>query len=120
MRPVEGVRVDQDRLADLYAEMGESNAEDVVCRAMEDLALRMTQCEAFYKDALFSELHKTARGMIAVADQIGMTTLARVASDLTQTVAAADHAAVGATLARMIRIGERSLTAVWDLHDIKL
>ena len=45
MRPVEQVRVDQERLGILYDQLGESGAEDVVCRAMEELALRMSHCD---------------------------------------------------------------------------
>ena len=34
----EQVRVDADRLGQIYAQLGERSAEDTVCRAMEELA----------------------------------------------------------------------------------
>ena len=46
--------------------------------------------------------------------------LARVARDVTQCLDRGDGIAVAATLSRLIRVGERSLTAVWDLHDVPL
>ena len=49
MRPVEQVRVDQERLGILYDQLGETGAEDVVCRAMEELALRMSHCNRLYQ-----------------------------------------------------------------------
>ncbi len=46
--------------------------------------------------------------------------LARVAGDVARTVAAGDFIATGATLFRLMRVGERSLTAVWDLQDLSV
>lgn len=116
----ETVHVDQDRLAALYAELGEPAAEDVVCRAMEELALRMSHCNRLYTVSNTTELRKCARSLIAIADQIGMHVLARVAGDVINAVDAEDDPAVAATLGRLIRIGEQSLTAIWDLQDITI
>ena len=66
------------------------------------------------------DLRKSARSLVAISDQVGMTTLARVARDVTAAIDCGDDAALSATLFRLIRIGERSLTAVWDLQDLSL
>jgi hypothetical protein len=114
----EHVSVDQDRLGALYAQLGETGAEEVVCRALEELALRLGQCETLYQQTCNSKLRKNARSLIAIAEQIGMTTLARVAGDVTRSIDQADDIALAATLSRLLRIGERSLLAVWDSQDI--
>lgn len=49
-----------------------------------------------------------------------MTALARVAGDVTRAIDANDAVATAATLARLLRVGERSLTAVWDLQDLSI
>ena len=116
----EAVGLDRDLLAGLYRQMGETGAEDVVCRAIEELALRLGHCERVWRAQDLASLRKSARSMIAIADQIGMTALARVARDVTNCADAADMVALGATLTRLIRIGERSLTAVWDLQDLSI
>ncbi|WP_300056974.1 hypothetical protein [uncultured Roseobacter sp.] len=116
----ETVHVDPDRLAALYAELGEAGAEDVVCRAMEEMALRLSHCSRLHTAGNMDELRKCARSLIAIGDQIGMHVLARVAGDVTNAIDAADGPAVSATLARLIRIGEQSLTAIWDLQDITI
>ncbi len=116
----ETVRVDQDRLGALYAELGEAAAEDVVCRAMEELALRLSHCSRLHSAGHWHELRKCARSLIAISDQIGMHALARVAADVIETLDAGDSPATGATLARLLRIGEQSLTAIWDLQDITI
>ncbi|MCB1342365.1 MAG: hypothetical protein KDK24_15115 [Pseudooceanicola sp.] len=116
----ESVRLDPDRLHTLYIQLGESGAEDVVCRAIEELAVRLTHCERLWREQSPAGLRKSARSLIAIADQIGMTTLARVARDVTTAIDTGDEIATGATLFRLIRIGERSLTAVWDMQDISV
>ncbi|MBM1632722.1 hypothetical protein JQV27_10930 [Sulfitobacter mediterraneus] len=118
IRPREQISVDQDRLGALYTQLGEAGAEDVVCRALEDLARRLTQCEQKFRDAAWPDLQKSARSLIAVADQIGMADLAKVAGDVVQCVANNDATALAATLSRLFRIGERSLTAIWDIDDM--
>jgi len=49
-----------------------------------------------------------------------MTALARVAGDVTCAIDHGDIAATGAIVFRLLRIGERSLTAVWDLRDLSV
>ena len=118
--PDERVRLDQDRLGDLYAQLGEVGAEDVVCRAMEELAARLMQTARMYRQGDLPDLRKSARSIAAIADQIGMQVLARVARDVTACVDTADSHGLAATLARLMRIGERSLTAVCDLKDLSV
>jgi hypothetical protein len=120
IRLTETVRVDQDRLGALYAELGETGAEDVVCRAMEELALRLSHCGRLHASGKWDDLRKCTRSLIAISEQIGMLVLARVAKDVIETIDANDVPAVSATLARLLRIGEQSLTAIWDLQDITI
>lgn len=120
LKPTEQVRVDPDQLSGLYADLGEIAAEDIVCRAMEELALRLAHCERLYRNEEWSELRKSSRSLIAIADQIGMSKLARVANDVTNCIDDKDTAALAATLGRLLRIGEGSLTAIWDLQDLTI
>jgi hypothetical protein len=120
IRLKENVCVDQDKLGALYAELGEIAAEDVVCRAMEELALRLSHCSRLHTANNYDDLRKCARSLIAISEQIGMLVLARVAADVINTIDSYDRPAVAATLARLLRIGEQSLTAIWDLQDITI
>ena len=60
----------------------------------------------------------SARSLTGIADQIGMNDLSRVAGDVTRCIDARDAVALAATLSRLQRIGERSLTAIWDMQDV--
>tara|TARA_R110002095_G_C4122000_1_gene226496 strand:- start:135 stop:512 length:378 start_codon:yes stop_codon:yes gene_type:complete len=117
MKPTEHVSVDHDRLGALYSQLGEAGAEDIVCRALEEMALRLTHCTEMYHNENWPSLRKSARSLIAIGDQIGMQVLTRVAADVTKCIDAGDKTALAATLSRLIRVGERSLTMVWDTHE---
>ena len=116
----ERVRLAQDRLAELYAQLGESGAVDVICRAMEELAARLSHAARMYRQGHVADMRKSVRSMAAISEQIGMHMLARVARDVTGCIDAGDANALAATLARLMRIGERSLTEIWDLQDMTL
>jgi hypothetical protein len=120
IKPVEKVSVDQDRLGALYSQLGEAGAEDVVCRALEELALRLAHCDTLYREGCWSDLRKNTRSLVAIAEQIGMHALATVAGDVTQCIDHENEVAIAATLSRLIRVGERSLIAVWDIQDITI
>lgn len=114
---METVRLDAGRLKQLYLQLGEAGAEDVVCRALEELATRLSMTERCHREARLEEMRKCARSLIAIAEQIGMAALARVARDVTQCIDASDRVALAATLSRLLRVGERSLDEIWDLQD---
>lgn len=118
LRPDEPVRLERGRLAALYMSVGEAQAEEIICRAMEELAMRLALMERAYAAGEFAALSKGARGLVAIADQVGMTGLARVAGDVALCAERRDGTALGATLARLMRISDRSLTAVWDSADL--
>ncbi len=116
----EKVRLESDRLAELYAQLGETGAQDVVCRAMEELAVRLARIDEAFRTGKLSALRKGAKGLIGITEQVGMQRLADVARDVCNCVEQADSVALGATMARLQRVGDRSLTAVWDLQDLSV
>ncbi len=120
MKPMENVSVDQDRLGALYSQLGPVGAEDVVCRALEELAMRLSQCNTLFHESDRTGLRKNTRSLVAIADQIGMRALSKVARDVTHCIDHGNSVSVAATLSRLIRVGERSLAAVWDLQDITI
>lgn len=116
----ERARLDRDRLESLVRELGEPGAERIVGRAMEELAVRLSRLEVAYKAGDLAAVAKAASSMVAVADQVGMASMARVARDVTITAHAGDGAGFAATVARLLRVGEASLMSVWDLQDMSV
>lgn len=120
LRHEEGVRLDPDRIGALYGELGHAAAESVVCRAMEELAVRISDIRRFHEAGDVEAVQRSGRLLAKVAEQVGMTSLARVAADVCDSAEMRDPAALGATVARLVRIGDRSLTAIWDLQDLSI
>jgi hypothetical protein len=117
LRHNEGVRLDPDRLVALYSDLGEKGAERVICRATEELAARLREVQRLVDEGNGAAMQRSARLLIRVAEQVGMLTFARVAGDVLRATDAGDASAQAATLARLVRIGDRSLNAFWDLRD---
>ncbi|MGK7651128.1 MULTISPECIES: hypothetical protein [unclassified Roseovarius] len=117
LNQTEVVQLDEGRLEQLYLQLGEAGAEDVLCRALEELAVRLSHTERCFRCNRVQDMRKSARSLIAIAEQIGMSKLAGVARDVTQSIDLHDEVAMAATLSRLLRIGERSLLEVWDLQD---
>lgn len=120
IRLAEQIQLDQVRLGTLYAQLGEAGAGNVISRAMEELAVRLAQCETLWRAGHNVQLRKHARSLIAISDQIGMRRLAQVAGDVTACLDRDDEVAVAATLSRMLRIGEQSLSAIWAMEDLSI
>ncbi len=119
MMPNDSVWLDRCRMDRLFLEMGKSGAQDVICRAMEAVAKRLTaleRCDLIADRAMISKLSKS---LGAIAEQIGLESLSRVAGDVRACACeGGDPVALGATLARLVRIGDRSLAKVWELQDL--
>lgn len=120
LRQNEVVRVNPDRLEELYRQLGESGAEDVVCRALEELAARLSHTERCFRERRLEDMRKSARSLVAISEQIGMSLLAQVALDVTGCIDIGDKIALSSTMARLLRIGERSLTEIWELQDLSI
>lgn len=114
----EGVRLAPDRLMALFARLGDAEAEQAISRTMEELAAQLLLARQAADMAAPDAVAAAAQTLCSLADKIGMVTLARVAQDVGLCAGRGDAAALAATLARLTRIGDRSLSAVWDLQDV--
>lgn len=114
----ESVELSSDQLGALYAQLGEESADAVVCRALEELANRLSLIERSFYQSDFPGLSKAARGLVGIAEQVGMQRLADVAKDVHALAEHSDGPALAAALARLVRLGDRSLTAIWEVQDM--
>lgn len=112
--------MDTEQIRTLYADLGPNAAEDVICRAMEELAQRLCQVQDMALSGPREDMHKTLRSLAAIAEQIGMRSLSRVSHDVMLCLELGDIVAEASTLARLARTGERSLTRLWDISEFSL
>lgn len=106
--------IDPESVARLYAELGDREADRVICDAMEDLALSLARIGRAYAARDMDAIMTLARGLERVCARIGLGKLERVALAVQVCAARGDGPGLDATLARLSRVGDRSLSAVWD------
>lgn len=107
--------VDTGHLVALARDRGVSRAEFIAHTALEEIAERLTAAEAAWLAGEFARLGKIARSVVGMSEQLGMQTLGYVATLVAEAAGGHDHAALAALIARLIRVGEGSLSAFGDL-----
>ncbi|MCK8464577.1 hypothetical protein MUY35_12015 [Aliiroseovarius sp. S1339] len=116
----ESVRLDRAQLERLYAQLGPAHADKEVNQTLEELAIGLASVQKAQRLGQTDAVRDGVRDLIAIANKVGMTTLGRVARDVLDLSQGSDFAGFNATLARLGRIGERSLIAVWDIQDMSI
>lgn len=110
----ESVGVDAVRLTRLYRDHGDREADRIICDAMEDLALSLARIGRASRADDRRAVAELADGMVALCAGIGLPKLSRVARSVGICARRDDVPALEATLSRLSRVGDRSLSAVWD------
>lgn len=110
----EPVHVDARRLAEIVDELGETAAHSVICVALEQLAQGLTDARTAATTGNLAELSARSEMLSRLAWQVGLTSMAGVAVDVASCAERRDGIGLSATLARLMRIGNRSLTEIWD------
>lgn len=114
LTPAEHAHVDRARVAAIMAELGEAAAQQVICMALEQLAAILAAVEKALAAGDRAQAVADAERMSRLAWQIGLVSLAGVAMDLGGAAERGDHAALSAIRQRLRRVGNQSLTAIWD------
>src|SRR6056297_1786705 len=76
------VRLEAGVLLDLQRDLGPLGAENVICRAIEEIAFRLEELPEPHRSGRWAEVARRARGLAAVAEQVGMATLGRMSRDV--------------------------------------
>ncbi|MER5171815.1 hypothetical protein [Thioclava sp. GXIMD2076] len=120
LRCNESVRIEQARIVALYAQLGQQAAERLMASAIEDLAMHMVAIDAAVQKNELDAFDEAVTALIPLARQVGMTKLEQVTRDLRDCMRRKDMVATRAVLSRLMRIGDRSLSEVWDLEDMSI
>jgi hypothetical protein len=118
-RPKERVRQDSEPIALMYRNMGTSAAEQVVTRALAELAMAMTGLSDQVRTRDMSDLGRQLRRLQRMAEQLGLVSLGQVAGDVRLCLDKADPTAFAAVWARLMRVAECSLAAEKGLMDLQ-
>ncbi|GAB1364974.1 hypothetical protein MASR1M32_42100 [Rhodobacter sp.] len=114
----ERVRQDGEAIAAIYRNLGTSTAEQMVTRALGELALAMAGIVAQVKSQDLADLSRQLKKLQGMADNLGMIGLSSVAQDARICLDRCDSTAFGAVWARLLRVAERSLATDKDFADL--
>ncbi len=113
----EPVRVNGHKVEAIVGELGETGARNVIGLAVEQIAVTLSEiqrsAEAGDQAAVVARTERLAR----LAWQVGLVTLTGVAIDVGTCAEKRDRPGFAATLARLLRVGNRSVTEIWEGHD---
>ncbi|MDX1779965.1 MAG: hypothetical protein R3256_01475 [Thalassovita sp.] len=118
--PQETIRMNRGRLGEFYRRLGDSEAEDIITRAVEALSARLAQCQRLYRAGRLAEMRRNLRTQIAIADQIGLQSVSQAAGHVLDCVERRETVALAATLARLLRIGDLSFTELWETRNLSV
>lgn len=104
-------------LAQLFAEMPADEAEDIVCRVLEDIAARLDSLHIYRIAGGFDDILKPARRIAAVARQIGLKSVAVAAEHVACASEQKNGVAIGATSARLERAFDAAVSQVWNYQN---
>lgn len=114
----EAVYLDLIRIEELERLLGGKDAENVIVKAMEEVAKRLTLSERAFYAQDWAALRKAVKSMSAIGEQIGMQSLVRAGRNTLDALDSRNHVAMAATFYRLQRIGDRSLSEYWDLQGV--
>ena len=117
LRPREVVRQDVEAIAVIYRNLGAPVAEQMVTRALGELALTMAGIAEKVRAQELRDLSRQLGRLGRLAADLGLLTLAMVAGDAKTCLERAESTAFSAVWARLLRVAERSLATDVGLAD---
>lgn len=111
------MRQDVEAIAVIYRNLGAPVAEQMVTRALGELALTMAGIAEKVRAQELRDLSRQLARLGRMSADLGLLTLATVASDARTCLERADGTAFSAVWARLIRVAERSLANEVGLAD---
>lgn len=118
LHPREVVRQDVEAVAEIYRNLGAPTAEQVVSRALGELALTMAGIVEKVRSQDLRDLGRQLARLRRLAEDIGLVSLAKVAGDAQACLERADGTAFSAVWARLLRVAERSLSTDHGVADL--
>jgi len=116
----EPARFNPGQLEKLCDRLGELRAEAEVAQALERLSTLLDELNRLASTGPHSALEEVLAALVRDARLIGMATLARVGRNVLDCLELGDPVALAATMARLERVGDRSIHAIWDLEDLSV
>ncbi|MFD1883765.1 hypothetical protein [Paracoccus pacificus] len=101
-------------MAEIVDELGGMAARNVIGMALEQLATAITDVRLAHAGGNRAAVVDRTTQLSRLAWQVGLVSLASVAQDVAICAECGDEVGYAATLARLLRVANASLTEIWD------
>ena len=115
MERKECVEIDQAQLFQQFNLQADRDRHDLIFDVVEDIARILGRAETQYLKTDYDSLRDSLDSVVTLSQKFGFGHLSRVAQDVKFCVDGNDLVAVSSTFQRLLRIGEQSLFAIWDM-----
>ena len=115
--PAERLRQDAEPIAAIYRNLGVQAAEQVVARALAELALVADEVIEQVRLQDQAALPRSLRRLQRLSENMGLVSLGTIAQDAAICLSERDDIAFAAVLARLQRVMERTFSPRADLAD---
>jgi hypothetical protein len=115
MERKECVEIDQAQLFQQFNLQADRDRHDLIFDVVEDIARILGRAETQYLKTDYDNLRDSLDSIVTLAQKFGFGHLSRVAHDVKFCVDMNDLVAVSSTFQRLLRVGEQSLFAIWDM-----
>lgn len=102
----------------LFLEKDPAEAEEMICRILEDIARRLDMLQNGLEHSDFATMLKPARRIGLIAKQIGLTEVSVAAYHVATCINQADGVALEATIARLERGFDVAVSEVWNFRNM--
>ena len=118
LRCREEFNMDPAPLMHLFGSLPDHEAEDIVCRALEDMAQRLNILQNLRAVGDFDAIALPAERVATIADQIGLIEVSFIAGHIQSAARMGCGVALGATMARLERAFDAAVSHIWDFRSL--
>ena len=115
MERKECVEIDQAQLFQQFNLRADRDRHDLIFDVVEDIARILGRAETQYLKTDYDNLRDSLHSVVTLAQKFVFGHLSYVAQDVKFCVDRNDLVAVSSTFQRLLRVGEQSLFAIWDM-----
>jgi len=108
--------MDPAPLTAMFASHSDQDAEAMICRALEDIAMRLDRLQAARRAGALGEIPQPARRIAAIAKGLGLSEVTMVAESIANAAENGCGIALGAVTSRMERCFDAAVTHVWEFR----
>ncbi|MEM8582263.1 MAG: hypothetical protein AAGA38_09290 [Pseudomonadota bacterium] len=116
--PIEPIVLDQDRVVELFVDLGELGAQQTVTATLEDIRIRVDRMAGEYAQGTWRGLIDLATEVSALAGSIGFVSCQDAANATIDCAAAQRANDIPSVVARLSRICAMPRPANWGMQDL--